>query len=582
MKGNYRIQISGITEALNIFGKSTGEYYLFYEFSTDRIRFSENIGMADDLFSVKNTGCTLAEWRKGVDPRDIYRLEKVMESLISRKTCSYNLNYRVKNSRGQNHWINSKGRAYYGEDGSPLYVLGQLSSGDRPVHAGACGSSELKKEIKKFMEAGKDGCLLIFGVDNLKAINLRKGRSFGDAVLNDVSRVMKDELCRRKVFRINGDCFAANVEMLPGEEAEMLFKKVQRRLTGQCTVSGGCVPYRIYPAEDEGTFLQYGEMALDYSKIHGKNRLTFFSVEMYEEKLKALELKEDLIRSIEAGFEGFEVYYQAQVRSGTYEIYGAEALLRYRSPRRGDVSPVELIPVLEQSGLICKVGLWVLEEALRACRKWREKIPDFHISVNVSDVQLEQDSVEEDVLDRVCRSGVPGSALTLEITESMKLTDYLYLNRLFLGWQQRGIEIAVDDFGTGYSSLSCLKEMAINELKIDRCFVREIQNSAYNYRLLSNIIELASMCPFRVCCEGVETAEELAVLEELHPTLFQGYLFAEPCSGEEFEAFYIEACADGLSQLPVRQDKMRVQGIAEKSEDRKALSNQKGRENAAE
>ncbi len=542
MKGDYRIQISGIAEALDIFSESTGEYYLFYDFSTDRVRFSENIGMADDLFSVNRTGCTLEEWRKGVDARDIHRLEKVKEDLIRRKAHSYNLNYRVKNSEGQNHWINSRGRAYYGEDGSPLYVLGRLSAGDRPGQTGEWGSGELKKEIKKFMEGRKDGCLLVFGVDHLKAINLRNGRSFGDALLNDVSRVIKDELGRRRIFRINGDCFAANTEMLSGEEAEMIFRKIRRRLEGQCTVSGGCVPYGVYPAADEGTFLQYGEMALDYSKTHGKNRLTFFTAEMYEEKLKALELKEDLFRSIESGFQGFEVYYQAQVRPGTYEIYGAEALLRYTSPRRGPVPPTEFIPVLEQNGMICRVGMWVLEEALSACREWREKIPDFHISVNVSYVQLEQDSVEGDVLDRVRRSGVPGSALTLEITESMQLTNYLYLNSLFLGWRQKGIRIAVDDFGTGYSSLSCLKEMAIDELKIDRCFVREIQNSAYNYRLLNNIIELASVCPFRVCCEGVETPEELAVLEDLRPALFQGYLFAEPCSKEHFEKFYVDAC----------------------------------------
>lgn len=133
-----------------------------------------------------------------------------------------------------------------------------------------------------------------------------------------------------------------------------------------------------------------------------------------------------------------------------------------------------MIPVLEQSGLICSTGLWVLRQALRACRRWRARIPQFHISVNMSYRQLEQASIEEDVLDLVRNSGVPGSALTIEVTESMELADYPHLNRLFRRWRKQGIEISVDDFGTGYSSLSRLKEMAIDEIKIDRCFVSGI------------------------------------------------------------------------------------------------------------
>ncbi len=199
------------------------------------------------------------------------------------------------------------------------------------------------------------------------------------------------------------------------------------------------------------------------------------------------------------------------------------------------VSPAACIPVLEQSSLIVPVGLWVIRTALQQCRAWRKVIPDFRVSVNMSYVQLRHPEIQADVLRMVKESGVPGSALTIEVTEGMELRNYPHLNTVFSAWKREGIEISVDDFGTGYSSLSWLKELAIDEIKIDRCFVRDIQHSAYNFRLLSNIIELADSAQVRVCCEGVESAEELAELERLHPDLYQGFFFARPVLPGQFD-----------------------------------------------
>ncbi len=541
MKDYSIIPFDRIKETLDVLGQSTGDTYWLYDFSADRVFFSGNTGMPKEVF-LEEGCCTLKEWREEVDERDICRLKKITEELTSRKISSYNFNYRVKGKKGKCHWINSRGRAYCGADGSLVYVLGRLSCSSIRKPAEVFNIQELKREISEILENGIAGYLMIIGIDDLKSINLHRGRDFGDEVLTDLAYVLNDELeGDHTLFRINGDCFAVNVS-LEGKRVEALFERVQKRMKGQCTVSGGCVAYQTYPVADAGMFFQYGETALDYSKTNGKNILTFFSQEMYEEKLRKAELQEILKKSIEADFEGFEVYYQAQVRSETYELYGAEALLRYRSPGRGNISPAEFIPVLEQSGMICRVGLWVLQEALKTCREWRRKIPEFHMSVNISYGQLEQESIEEDVLECVRRSGVPGGAVTLEVTESMQLCDYPHLNRLFRKWKQYGIRIAVDDFGTGYSSLSCLKEMAVDELKIDRCFVSGIQNSAYNYRLLHNIIELAESSRLSVCCEGIEKEKELDVLEELHPALYQGYLFARPCTKKEFEGRYLASC----------------------------------------
>lgn len=214
-------------------------------------------------------------------------------------------------------------------------------------------------------------------------------------------------------------------------------------------------------------------------------------------------------------------------------------MLRYQSSEKEFVSPAKFIPILEQSGLICKVGNWVLKTAARQCASWRKVLTDFHISVNISYVQLCQDNITETVLDIIKEAGIPGNALTLEVTESMELQDYSYFNKIFYEWKRHGIHIAIDDFGTGYSSLGYLKSIEVDETKIDRCFVSRIYCNNYNYRLLSNIIKLAHSAQIQVCCEGIETEEELAALQQLSPDLLQGFLFAKPYTKEEFEKLYI-------------------------------------------
>ncbi len=529
-----------IFSALNMFAQSTGDYYIFYDFENDLIHFSDNILSAGDFFAINKKSCSLSEWRNYVNPHDIHRLSKAMADMISGESPAYNLNYRVQNAQGQTEWINSRGNAYYRPNGQIDYILGRLSVGDSSKQVGTFSNKELKREIRRRLDTLQPGYLLLMGVDNLKTINMKNGRNFGDAVLSDVARVIEDETHRNNtVYRINGDWFAVNLATSSQNEVSEVFSRIQERLSGQCTISGGCVSYTDYHVADEGMLLQYAEISLDYSKTHGKNILTFFTPENYESKLRELELREDLKKSIEEDFDGFELFYQGQVYSETYELYGAEALLRYRSPRLGNISPLEFIPILEQSNLMYPVGLWVIRQALKTCREWRDRLPDFHISINMSYAQLEQSSIEEDILDIVKSSGVPGSALTIEVTESMEFSNYPQLNNYFRRWKNNGIEISVDDFGTGYSSLSRLKDMAIDEIKIDRYFVKEIQNSAYNYRLLSNIIELAGSSRIRVCCEGVETLEELNALMDLHPTLIQGFLFSKPYCAKEFEKRFI-------------------------------------------
>ena len=533
---------------LDFLGEESDDYFFFSNFLTRKISFSKNIQDRYDIMNKDGEYCTFQEWKRIIYPKDIPALQECLHLLKTGARTEFHLDFRLINRDNDVIWVSSHAKVTYDSHGQALWMFGRLSEtalvGKSDSHPGTASMEGLKKEISALLNDGVEGFLLLVGVDDLKSINLKSGREFGDQVIQKVAESLENATRgTRRVYRTIGDCFSVVLPHTDAAAVKELFGLTQHQLAGQCTLSGGCVPLQEYRIPDAETLYQYAEASLDSAKRHGKKNLTFFSAEDYEKRIAALELTEDLDNSISNGFQGFSLQYQPQVFSQSYQLYGAEALLRYTSPRCGAVSPVEFIPLLEQNQKICQVGLWVLDTALAQCKEFRKTIPDFHISVNMSYTQLCQSDILSNVLLSLQRSGLPGSALTIEITESMQLLDYPHINDIFLQWKSHGIEISVDDFGTGYSSLGRLKELEIDEIKIDRCFVSNIQHSAYNYRLLSNMMELADSCQIRVCCEGVETRDELAALEELHPSLLQGFLFSKPCTPEELTALYLDPAA---------------------------------------
>ena len=543
---------------LDFLEESTDDYFFLWDYAQERLYLSPRIREEYALMENGREYVKIEDWCRLVYPRDLPALEAALERIARGEDTAHSMEYRLINRRGEIVWINCRGKSQLDEMGRPLWLVGRITNAPQERRAdrltGALNMESLKEEIEELLRTEQDGFLLLVGVDELKSINLKHGRSFGDRVLREVVQALEESVNGAwRIYRTNGDCFAVNLRETDEQGAEQVFRQTQTRMEGLCTLSGGCVAYRKYRVLDGETMYQYAENSLDYAKAQGRSVLWFFSAEDYERDLAALELRDDLRESVARDFSGFSLCYQPQVYSGSYGLYGAEALLRYTSPRRGPVSPLEFVPVLEQSGLICQVGLWVLRTALAQCSVWRRRMPDFHISINISYAQLCQEDVGEQVIQALKAAGLPGRALTIEVTESMQLFDYPHINGIFRRWKQYGVEISVDDFGTGYSGLRRLKELEVDEIKVDRCFVSNLQHSAYNYRLIGNILDLADSGRIRTCCEGVESEEELTVLEELGPTLLQGFLFSRPCTPAEFEATFLDEDAPAFQQRLARQ-----------------------------
>lgn len=530
-------------DALNFLGESSHEYYFYYDFHDRTAVFSRNTWDRFDLSRTEENTCTPRQLYEIVHPQDHPIVLMQFRRLSRGEESFYEGRYRLRSRTGEYVWVTSCGKSRMGEDGRPKWMIGRLvptdSGTEQPVHL--FDLNRLKQDAEIYLEEKTPASLLVIGVDNLRAINLKHGRRYGDTVLARLHASFEEAVYgRQRVYHTVGDCYAAILPYTAETQATEVFRYVQKRMADCCTLSAGCVPLLTYRIPDAETLYQYAEVTLAAAKRQGRDKIVFFSVEDYEKELSTLELKDELTRSVEQEFRGFSLVYQPQVRTHTMGLYGAEALLRYWSEKRGAVPPTEFIPLLEQSGLIGKVGLWALRQALTQCRIWRRKMPDFHMGVNLSFAQLYQESIARDVLDALKESGLPGSALTLEVTESLELVEYTRINEIFRQWKLNGIEISVDDFGTGYSGLSRLKELEVDEIKIDGMFVSNIHRSAYNYRLLSNMIQLAESSRIRVCCEGVESEDELQVLQELGPMLLQGYLIAQPCTTAQLEALFLE------------------------------------------
>jgi EAL domain-containing protein (putative c-di-GMP-specific phosphodiesterase class I) len=268
------------------------------------------------------------------------------------------------------------------------------------------------------------------------------------------------------------------------------------------------------------------------AKAQGKHRVVVYADGMAQQAQVKAELVEGLGTALAE--EQLEVHYQPVVALPAGEVTSYEALVRWRHPARGLVSPAEFVPLAEESGLIVPIGAWVLGEAARQAVEWSVRTGrPVGMAVNLSPRQLAEDDVVAMVAGVLADTGLPPRQLTLEVTESVLVQDVEQVVRRLLGLRALGVRIAIDDFGTGYSSLSYLRRLPADIIKIDRSFVTDLAGDGAAHALVSSIVELARSLNLDVVAEGVETDVQRTVLESLSCTHAQGFLFARPRPAEE-------------------------------------------------
>ncbi|MCC7644267.1 MULTISPECIES: EAL domain-containing protein [unclassified Janthinobacterium] len=386
--------------------------------------------------------------------------------------------------------------------------------------------------------------VLFMDVDRFKNINDTLGHTIGDDLLRQFSSRLVDCLrVRDTIGRFGGDEFAT-ILLLPegAQHAVGVVDKIREAMRKPFDLQGHevtvtvSIGISVFPedAADADTLIQYADTAMYRAKEAGRDAFRFFTAEMNAQSMARLDMENALRRAIDN--EEFVLFFQPKVNIISGRISGAEALIRWRRPGHGMVSPALFIPLLEETGLIVRVGNWVLDEACKKISEWgASSIGPVHLSVNVSGIQFFVGGLEEEVLKAIRKHDIAPDLLELELTESSLMSNAEETIAVLRNLKALGIQISIDDFGTGYSSLAYLKRFPIDKLKIDIAFVREVTSNPDDAAIVLAIISMAHSMKLDVIAEGVENDAQLAYLRRHGCDEMQGYYFSRPVPQEEFE-----------------------------------------------
>jgi EAL domain-containing protein (putative c-di-GMP-specific phosphodiesterase class I) len=276
------------------------------------------------------------------------------------------------------------------------------------------------------------------------------------------------------------------------------------------------------------------------AKDSGKNTYCIFTPQMNQNLIGQFKLQNDLKSALQNN--EFILHYQPLIDLSDHRITGAEALIRWNHPSMGMIPPISFIPLAESSGLIVPIGEWVIQEACRQGAAWHKEGKEITVAINISAVQFKRGNLEEVIKDALRSSGLNPYFLELELTESILINDVENVLKTLQSLKVLGIQLSIDDFGTGYSSLTYLKRFAVDKLKIDQSFVRDIADDQEDAVIVKTIIQMAKSLNLKTIAEGVENEAVLRVIETYGCDEVQGYYFAKPLEPSVFEAYYKEHC----------------------------------------
>ncbi len=530
-------------------------------------RWSSLLGLPADQPTVAD----LAHWRARVHPLDAPSFEANFESLRRGDADQISFEYRARHADGQYRWMLCRGASKRGADGKPTRAAGsQADVTNRHVaetqlrhdalHDALTGLPNrvlLNERLQRCLarqqrEPGFRWAVMFIDVDRFKVINDSLGHLVGDALL--VALAGRLSSCLRatdtissesRVARLGGDEFVVLLEDLRDDSDAL---RIADRLLGAVAEPILAEGHRVHAALSMGIalgrssyarvedVLRDADTALYRAKGEGRGQYRVFSEELHTAAMQRWKTETELRSAINE--KQFVLHYQPIVSIETGEILHFEALLRWKHPTAGLVSPAEFIPLAEETGLIVPLGAWILDEACRQLAEWRGKGLNVHILVNVASKQFSQPTFVDDVAAALGRAGVPAECLGLEQTESATMDPRAIDTCARLA--ELGTSLALDDFGTGYSSLSYLTRMPVRALKIDRSFVSRMIEDPMCMAIVQTVITLASALGMSTIAEGVETEAEASLLRKLKCSKGQGFLWARPMKADEAYAMAME------------------------------------------
>jgi diguanylate cyclase (GGDEF)-like protein/PAS domain S-box-containing protein len=403
-------------------------------------------------------------------------------------------------------------------------------------------TQRLHESLQQTQVTGEPVALLLLDLDNFKSINDGYGHAAGDHVLQEVAKRLKSVIRNQGVLsRLGGDEFTVLVPDSDMEQAQSWAQQILFAMSTPCRWGhvlldfGASIGVAISPTDsrDPSTLLRYADIAMYRAKEHGRGNFVFYEDSMGHEMAEKVLLSERLRLAL--GYEGIKLYYQPQIDIRTGQVCGAEALVRWKDPLLGEITPDRFIPVAESSGLIIGLGNYVLDAACKQISLWLQQGQPVRIAVNLSAQQLRQPNLVQLVRDALERYQVPPSWLELEVTETQAMQDPEHACRMLAELSGLGVSLALDDFGNGHSSLAYLQHLPVQRLKLGKDFMR---TGRLGSKLLRAMIQFGHALNLQVVAEGVETEEQRSQLEAMGCECYQGWLASKAMTALEFETWH--------------------------------------------
>lgn len=547
-----------IEDAIRILNPCMNDYLYVFDLKEDYYVISKHATERFILPSDKFYNAT-KKHEDFVYPEDISMLGKEIEQIKAGKKKFHDMKYRWLDKHNNPVWINCRGSVLFDENTQPHYLVGCINEiGVKPEAdnvSGLLGEYALDRYIKDTCTDNiPDGFIIRMSIDNFSTINADFGMSYGDFILKRTAECILESIKpTQKLFKAGSDEFIiVDFNGSSINEAVDIYKQCKKHINNFIennryntiyTLSAGIINTRDITLEEEN-YVKLSEFALKTAKDNGRNNYYIYSKTDYDSYKRKLYISKALHNAVNEDFKGFQVFYQPVVDASTYMLTGAEALMRFFIKKEGVdeceyISPVEFIPVLEETGLIIPAGRWIIEQSAKQCSIWNEHVKGFRVNINVSYIQVMKSDVFSDIMSVIDKYSLQPSCIGIELTESGYLDSSTHFNHLWRMLKDNGVYVILDDFGTGYSNLHCLSDLKPNYIKIDRTFTLKALKNKYDYKLMTYIIDMAHSLGLKLCIEGVETSDDLRKLREPGADYIQGYLFGKPYPAVEFEKRYV-------------------------------------------
>ena len=570
-----RVQYGELHEKQSIIERSEERYKLALEAANDAIwevdLITKEFSYSDKLNEIagfdKVTITSIEDLIKLVAPE--YRQIAINDfnNHINGKTLHYRSSLKIKFIGQVDRWVLIRGMCVKNKKGVAIKISGSITdiSFQRKIEKQIINLkyndiltdlpnrtlfiNTLENEIINAMNKKVKHAVLFIDLDNFKETNDTLGHDYGDELLKSVAILFKDYIRKGDVVsRVGGDDFFILMKNINDySEISSLCERLQTLLNCEISIddkhvyASASIGITVFPDDGDKTsiLLKNADTAMYSAKYNGKAKYSFFNKSMSDKVERRVEIEKGLRSALENN--EFEIYYQPQIDIIKNKIKGFEALLRWNSPELGRITPVEFIPVAEQSGLIVPIGNWVIRTACIQNNLWKSKGYLYDtIAINLSAIQLKNDKFEENLKEIISEIEINPKFIELEITESIFMKDFDHSVKLLTVIRDLGIIIALDDFGTGYSSLSYLKQLPINTLKIDKSFIDNIITNERERSIVDGIIQLAQKIGLDVIAEGAETKEQIQLLQSMGCNQIQSYYFSKPLPADEIEEKFLK------------------------------------------